>query len=66
MVCHGNLSYLDLTCRLSDDETALYPKRFMLLGLVLFKNILPVLSSDHQHSESCQARLECGSELLLK
>jgi hypothetical protein len=23
----------------------------MLLGLVLFKNILPVLSSDHQHSE---------------
>ncbi|KAI5451703.1 hypothetical protein NCC49_001352 [Naganishia albida] len=32
-----------------DDDTARYPKRFMLLGLVLFKNILPVLSSDHQH-----------------
>ncbi|GHJ86997.1 hypothetical protein NliqN6_3399 [Naganishia liquefaciens] len=32
-----------------DDETALYPKRFMLLGLVLFKNILPVLSTDHKH-----------------
>lgn len=36
---------------LPDDDTARYPKRFMLLGLVLFKNILPVLSSDHQHSK---------------
>ncbi|KAJ9092442.1 hypothetical protein QFC21_006824 [Naganishia friedmannii] len=33
-----------------DDETARYPKRFMLLGLVLFKNILPVLSTDHQNA----------------
>ena len=26
----------------------------MLLGLVLFKNILPVLSTDHKHSKSSQ------------
>jgi len=35
-----------------EDETAKYPKRFMLLGLILFKNILPTLSSDHTESES--------------
>lgn len=31
-----------------EDETEKYPKRFLLLGLILFKNILPVLSVEHK------------------
>jgi hypothetical protein len=42
-------AFAQLTYAAIDDETARYPKRFMLLGLVLFKNILPVLSTDHQN-----------------
>lgn len=34
-----------------DDVTNRYPKRFMLLGLILFKNVLPILSTEHKHSE---------------
>jgi hypothetical protein len=30
-----------------------YPKRFLLLGMLLFKDILPILAFNHQDSESC-------------
>nr|ODN85642.1 hypothetical protein L203_04892 [Cryptococcus depauperatus CBS 7841] len=30
-----------------DFDTSLYPKRFLLLGLLLFKDILPILAAEH-------------------
>lgn len=41
---------LNLTPTDSDDNP--YPKRFLLLGMLLFKDILPILAVDHQASES--------------
>lgn len=35
-----------------EDETEKYPKRFLLLGLILFKNILQTLSNDHKDGSS--------------
>lgn len=32
-----------------DDDTQRYPKKFLLQGLILFKNVLPTLSAEHQH-----------------
>lgn len=32
-----------------DDDTERYPKKFLLQGLILFKNVLPTLSAEHQH-----------------
>lgn len=34
----------------SDDNP--YPKRFLLLGMLLFKDILPILAVDHPGSAS--------------
>lgn len=39
-----------LTC--TDSDTNPYPKRFLLLGMLLFKDILPILAHDHPDSES--------------
>ncbi|WVQ77454.1 hypothetical protein IAR50_007140 [Cryptococcus sp. DSM 104548] len=33
----------------SDSDNCQYPKRFLLLGLLLFKDILPILAADHHH-----------------
>jgi len=35
-----------------DGDTIAYPKRFLLLGMLLFKDILPILAVDHQNSRS--------------
>lgn len=35
-----------------DSDTIAYPKRFLLLGMLLFKDILPILAVDHKDSES--------------
>jgi hypothetical protein len=48
---HKLINILDIA-DLADDETAKYPKRFLLLGLILFKNILPTLSVDHPEGSS--------------
>ncbi|ODO04862.1 hypothetical protein I350_05472 [Cryptococcus amylolentus CBS 6273] len=32
-----------------DSDNCPYPKRFLLLGLLLFKDILPILAADHHH-----------------
>lgn len=37
---------------MADGDTIAYPKRFLLLGLLLFKDILPILAVDHQTSKS--------------
>ncbi len=36
----------------TDDATVRYPKRFLLVGMTLFKNILSVLSTEQSHSQS--------------
>jgi hypothetical protein len=36
---------------ISDSDTIAYPKRFLLLGMLLFKDILPILAVDHKDSE---------------
>lgn len=33
---------------IADEDTNPYPKRFLLLGMLLFKDILPILAHDHQ------------------
>jgi len=33
-----------------DSDTIAYPKRFLLLGMLLFKDILPILAVDHKDS----------------
>jgi hypothetical protein len=35
-----------------DSDTIAYPKRFLLLGMLLFKDILPILAVDHKDSKS--------------
>lgn len=35
----------------ADSDDVLYPKRFLLLGMMLFKDILPILAQDHKDSE---------------
>lgn len=34
-----------------DSDDVAYPKRFLLLGMLLFKDILPILAIDHKDSE---------------
>jgi len=34
-----------------DSDTIAYPKRFLLLGMLLFKDILPILAVDHKDSK---------------
>lgn len=42
-----------------DSDTIAYPKRFLLLGMLLFKDILPILAVDHKDSKSqYQIRVE--------
>lgn len=41
-------SILQLT---TDSDDNPYPKRFLLLGMLLFKDILPILAVDHPNSE---------------
>jgi hypothetical protein len=36
----------------TDDDTVAYPARFLLLGMLLFKDILPILAVDHKDSTS--------------
>jgi hypothetical protein len=35
-----------------DSDTIAYPKRFLLLGMLLFKDILPILAVDHKDRKS--------------
>ena len=35
----------------TDSDNTAYPKRFLLLGMLLFKDILPILAVDHPDSE---------------
>lgn len=35
-----------------DSDDVAYPKRFLLLGMLLFKDILPILAVDHKDSAS--------------
>lgn len=35
----------------SDSDTNPYPKKFLLLGMLLFKDILPILAVDHPNGE---------------
>jgi hypothetical protein len=35
----------------SDSDAVAYPKRFLLLGMLLFKDILPILSTSHPDCE---------------
>ena len=35
-----------------DSDDLMYPKRFLLLGMMLFKDILPILAQDHKDSMS--------------
>ena len=37
---------------IEDSDTIAYPKRFLLLGMLLFKDILPILAVDHKDSKS--------------
>jgi len=37
---------------MTDDDKVAYPERFLLLGMLLFKDILPILAVDHKDSKS--------------
>ena len=37
---------------LADSNSNAYPKRFLLLGMLLFKDVLPILASNHPESAS--------------
>lgn len=42
-----------------DSDTIAYPKRFLLLGMLLFKDILPILAVDHKDSKlNCTRRIK--------
>lgn len=36
----------------TDSDACPYPKRFLLLGMLLFKDILPILAAEHPSSET--------------
>lgn len=35
----------------TDSDEVAYPKRILLLGMLLFKDILPILAVDHKDGE---------------
>jgi hypothetical protein len=41
---------IDLPSASIDSDDTPYPKRFLLLGMLLFKDILPILALDHPFS----------------